>query len=306
MRTPILTAFLLCVLGSAESLANPIPSCEFSPDDLKLSYSDAHPKSPMTSEQFFSLPPGAVAIGEKCDPSTNRCEKNLVVTDCTEVGYPVDVFQDPSFNIVINTSLGCADAESCPTESAYLAAAVVYINTDYSYSNLPKVEVIRNSGWFKPAYPFPQRHYEHFLDTLVSPQRINKFFKMQAEQNALPGLFDRDVVKYFHASPGRRESDIRSWDRREIFGMAFTRLRRCRDDDNRCTLKAYLEKFSETARGIPTTALRINGALSQAEGIDVKTLSPIGGGIYNFEKTIYFNRPAPLPLPRPVAEAEPR
>ena len=86
----------------------------------------------MTSMQFFSLPPGQVAIGEKCDPSNNTCARNYLITDCTEVSYPIGLFHDLSFNIVINTS--CAKSKSCPLESSYLAAAVVYINNDYSYA----------------------------------------------------------------------------------------------------------------------------------------------------------------------------
>jgi len=43
-------------------------SCKFSRDDLKSSVAKS-------ASDFFSLPAGAVAIGEQCDASTNICKK---------------------------------------------------------------------------------------------------------------------------------------------------------------------------------------------------------------------------------------
>jgi len=284
--TVTLTPLFLVLVASAR----PSWSCDFSRSNLEVSARSA--------AQFFSLPVGAIAIGENCNSANNICQKHFVITQCLDVNYPVFVFNDPSISIVINTSKGCSgDGENCPIENSYLAATAVYINNQISRENLSTVELVRNAGWFKP-YSF-DRKYKLFFRKIVPESRVSKFFELQTAADSELDSFESQVIKYFHATPELGEDS--SWAHKEIFATAFSRLADCRPQENLCTLKSYLVKFSETPSGIPSIALRINSTLSNADGVRLRTFSPIS--IYNKEITIHFNWPTPLPQPKPAGIA---
>jgi hypothetical protein len=267
--------------------ASPALGCTFSRDDLKM---------PKSSDNFFGLPYGAIAIAEQCDPSTNLCQKYYDITACTDVEYPVLEFDDPTFSIVINTSKGCADIGGCPIERSYLAAAVVYINNQISRANLPTIEVIRSAGWIGD-YSFDQ-NYKRPFDQSVPNNRVALFFKMQAESSSSIKSFEDQVIRYFHATPATGGDS--SWAHKEIFGDAFTKLNACASAENLCTLKSYLFAFSETPKGIPTVALRVNAVLANSDGMYIATYSPAGQSIYNKLITVHFKWPPPIPKPRPA------
>ena len=276
--------FILLVGGASPSLG-----CTFSREDLE--------NAPKSSAEFFSLPDGAIAIAEQCDPSTNFCKRYYDITPCTEVDYPVSEFDDPSFNFVINTSKGCADAETRPIEASYLAATVVYINNQTSRGILPTVQVIRNKGWFGP-YSFEQE-YRIKLTKSVPDTLVPFFFQMQSRSSTSTlKNFENNVVKYFHANL-LADYDTSSWEHKEIFGDAFTRWSACTSAQNLCTLNSYLFAFTETPTGPPTNPLRVSAVLASADGVYIRTYSPAGSSIYNRQITVHFNWPAPLPTPRP-------
>jgi len=188
-----------------------------------------------------------------------------------------------SISIVLNSPQNCTKDADCPTEDTYLATAIVYINNLTSYANLPKIQVIRNAGWFKP-YTLVRAYKQKFRAT-IRQDRVTDFFALQSDQNSNLADFKNKVVNYFHAAA---EEEEESWAHKDIFGGAFSKLDSCQSENNTCSLKAYLIKFSETASGIPTNALRISTALGRADGIQLRTFSPIESDIYNNQMTIRF------------------
>lgn len=272
-----LRALIFCV---AILISEPLfaTSCDYSTSELKK-----HAKSP---SEFFSLPLGSIAIGEDCDSSSNVCERNYVVTNCTKVEYATD-WDDPSVSLVFNSSKNCKLENNCPVETTYIAVAAVHINNSESFARLPRVEVIRNAGWYKPRRP--SREFRVGFSETIEKSRITGFFKLQAKEDSTLQTFEAEVIQFFHATPEQSQDD--SWSSRQIFGNAFSNITPCVTEKNLCTLKAYLIKFSETPRGIPTSAVRINAAHARADGIEVRTISPIAQGIYNAHLRINFLAP---------------
>src|SRR6266480_3675305 len=247
MKHSSISFTLMCAMAaSTTSFAAP-PDCTFIRGDISKA---------KATESFFDSPLGAFAIGQVCNRANNTCKYTFPITGCTEVEFPAYQFDDPSISVLVKTSKGCGD-DDCSLEGSYIAGTIVHLNNDYSYTNLPTVEMLRNDGWIpvraKPGY---RNRFGPKTISKGDKERIARFFTLQTGNSELQE-FESQVVKFFHSKAG----EYSSWDTKEIFGEA------CKSEQNRCTVKAYLFKFTETASGVATKVVRFNSAIEKADGM---------------------------------------
>ncbi len=254
-----------------------------------------------SAEEFFLRPLGSVAIGLGCSAEARSCNVFYEITGCTSVDYHLRSLADGELNIVYNTIMNCGDIDPCETSGGFLAVAYSILNSPHSISLFSNgVRLFRNAGWLAPVRidRFNSAYGSKWSEQVSDPLSVSKFFELQGNSGSLEE-FRASVSRLFHANRVDPASDrlLESWGERQIFTEGIGVHPECVNRAIECSFGVMLLGFNQLNKGIPSQPLRINISMHNADGVIIRTRSPIEGGLYDSKVQINFKYPVPTPRP---------
>jgi hypothetical protein len=228
----------------------------------------------LSAAEFFALPTGSLAIGEKCDQKAGTCTRYFDISDCQTVKYAISGSSSPGrINFSVNPVVKCS--QNCDLLDSFLMAALTFPPGPASEKDLRFVNLTRNKSDRWSRLGGGGLSQQNCCEKTTSPAT---FLQWHGPEQRSPDEFKRVTGMDWHSafSLGAR-GKVLTFEHRAMFVEA---LNECGD----CSMKGYLLRFLEVsgqADSRPSTPLFFSAQVLQFDQVHVRVRAPFGDDVYD-------------------------